>query len=266
VFIAAGLYGNSYLSPLIISNAQAVEPHLSPEQLAEEILCRFTGLKHGLSLEEAAGLRSTAALQISCYLVPVALLMGTEQTQILNDEETKTKMNGKCTWDPYCFPYPESAVSQGYEAIASDLSDDDALEARKQASFRAKLTWDVWDECDPEKEAFLMPVHEITEFANRTYFDDDKERVIHGLLLYRAEENDLCINRFRRRGYFTLSSNETKTKFWRAAIRREPILGIELGAKPGVAVPLISAGSREESRYDVMTRQDGILQYCIELI
>jgi hypothetical protein len=249
-----------------------MEPFLKPEKLAEEVLCEIAGVRRGTSPGEAAGLLSTASLQINCYLVPVALLGAEKHAEAMRGDgglESRANMTD-CAWAPSCFPYPDSDSSQNYSRVGQGLDDEEAEKAREKSCFTAKLTWDIWEECDPLKPTFLMPVHQVTKLSRQYPYDDDTERCVLGLLLYRddedAEEGNAKLNRFKRAGHFQLDSSSRQTAFWQAALRREPIQGVDLVERNGVAIPVSSNHESEKPALDKIGRGDCVLQYQIELV
>lgn len=253
---------------------------LSPEKMDLQYLCDFTALDHEatVSAAEAAGMFSTAILQISCYLVPIALPEAQERAESLQ----KALAGGELPEEPIsasfkCVAYPDSPQQEAPDNTASEMIEPDKPD-QETHNFEAKLTWDIVDECNLEvtgPHLFLMPVLATTQLAEADFHDTSTSRAIYGLLLAREineETNTAKItNRFRRLGHFALSRRDWPS-FWQAAERCEPIAGVRLATRDKVACPVLQPQSPEARMprggtvNEHFESRDGIEQYQVELV
>jgi hypothetical protein len=238
---------------------------MSVEELKQIDLCRVIGVRRAISPMSSV-MRSTAALQISCYLLPVTVLEADKHIATLRDEEDDSKQYTECNYEADCLPWPESDVDiKSSGDNPNDRDRDAALMAKKERSFRASLTWDIWDECENEK-FFLVPVYEVTQHQDSCYFDDSTHRCTHGLLLAQANNASAQGNQFRRRGCFEIRPGFDTTTFWRSAVGREPVDDIALVSQDAVAFPNLDSSLDDWKSYRGLIRRDGELQYQIELV
>lgn len=248
------------------------ERWMTPEDLKEQPLCRVREISRPSTTEETVGIRSTATLRLSGFLIPIVIRKAAEIAEWQTNKKSKDRT---IAGESECMPWPVrtgvlgDVVAQTEPAGSnSDNAIDDTTE-QPQLDFEAFLEWDVFEECNPHEELYLMPAIEVLDHYKQDIFEMGTYRSAHGLLLARAADGGRN-DRFERRGFFKLPSTvRPSVRFWRAASMMKPIPGVQLLAEDGVPWPeFVPTGtsSGDVEKHAGMQQQDGKLQYRFQLV
>ncbi|KXJ95175.1 heterokaryon incompatibility protein-domain-containing protein [Microdochium bolleyi] len=241
---------------------------MKPEDLKELPLCRVRGVSRPATTEETMGFRSTATLQMSGYMVPVAFKTAPAIAKRCSEEKHKDEFVSG-TFE--CIALPDLPSARQEEAQPEVATGEAAIQGGER-DLQAHVEWDVQAECNPFEQLYFMPVHEICDHQNQHIFGMRTYRNTHGLLLARhiVGGQEAASNRFERRGFFKLSDQrESIANFWRAAARLEPVPGVELVPEGDVLWPTFKSRKYPDENTEVhggMEKQDRRLQYQFELV
>ncbi|KAI1427701.1 heterokaryon incompatibility protein-domain-containing protein [Xylaria sp. FL1777] len=262
---------------------------MNREFLREKALCEILGVDRGDSVAERTGLISQAKLQICCYLVSIWFpsrqnikelnkwrketpdTSGIWQHFTLDSRSVGTDESGASSTDLFYLRPPDDDYIRTFNGTlqikSMGMEDVDPAEIIKSGSthFWARLTWDIWDEFDPESKntVWLMPVYTVTQTEPTSLVGERLCSSIDGLILQSNFDNDGNEGAFRRLGTFSILHNESQQMFWTHALQFRSVDGVNIVRRNHGLCPDIKIWEYDKGGYSFC---DNVLRYQIVLV